>query len=272
MKNTPAAGSHQSSNHLRSHENAQQSNEAEQKKSRHKKILISICTLFLAALFGGAIYCESESEPTLKGFEPLRAIPAKACDDSDNCETNVILLKGQIVGDSISLLNEIKELVDKDYSYLCVDSPGGDNVAAEKLGREISRLGLNTCVAKKYVSLVSGEEYSSPICNSACPWLLLSGKNRLALTEHADIGFHASLGQIRFCQRTVYTYEAAREQKMYATLITDYGARHSVKPEYIAKHIELLKKSFSVGSGTLQDVSVNELYTRFAFFTEVRAK
>lgn len=143
---------------------------------------------------------------------------ARACNISESfCLNRVLLIRGRITNNTLATLSELYNQSDfQEPEAICFDSIGGDNHAAERLIYVIKGSEVKTCLAEKYIlsdaTLIEGVK-----CNSACPFIFLSGNKRLALGSEFDVGIHHSGFTFNFCFFKCYFNVGGEEFEQYFT-------------------------------------------------------
>lgn len=110
------------------------------------------------------------------------------------------------VNDSKSTEFSLFKTAHPDIKMMCFHSPGGSTRAAKALSGEMQKSSFNTCMAEEYYYYPPVLDYKRPLqvageltpvkfkteakCGSACPFLLASGDQRLAIGEEFSIGIH----------------------------------------------------------------------------------
>lgn len=138
--------------------------------------------------------CATKGEA--KSTEPMKIDVLQVCSEQGVCNKKVFLLSGRIYQDQKG--NTIQNLEraaanSPDVKTICLNSIGGDNGAARDISWKISDLGLDTCLATKFLNL-DGLPYQakSITCQSSCTWMMLAGKNRELYSSDIFVGFHGS--------------------------------------------------------------------------------
>lgn len=140
-----------------------------------------------------------QSEKVSVGNEIIsldKAIIAKACtEDGKTCIDDVLLLSGYI---DEGMIKKIKSLANEhQVNTICFATRGGSKDAAIQIGEWINKTHKNTCMAEKYFTAVD-LTLTSPLCASACPYILAMGVERTALGSHFKIGIHSSGSTLDF--------------------------------------------------------------------------
>lgn len=239
-------------------------------KSPSEKRWIVVGAVFFIFLFASVGYCKLRDEPTLPNYEKLKVHAGYVCDDVGGCDTKVILLKGQIVPSSISVIEEIQRAKTAGATIVCIDSPGGDGEASRSIADAIHSNELDTCVAKKYLDSEKNLLSSNAECNSACPWIVISGAQRVAFSSAAAVGFHASTAYCRLCGVTIFAFRDDSEKSKFSSNIAKRNQSLKVSKNVSDAHQKLLEKSDSFGNGPTKNIPISELKNRYSFITELR--
>ena len=112
---------------------------------------------------------------------------ADACNShGEDCIKDVLLIRGTI---TVSTLFDLNQMFERHTTTtVCLDSPGGSGVIAWFISHWIAAKNLNTCMAASYRLLDFPVKLSKAACFSACPFVLASGQQRIAVGyEHGDI-------------------------------------------------------------------------------------
>lgn len=130
-------------------------------------------------------------------IELNKAVIADACEkDRINCLENVLLIQGLIDEGTISSIKKLASL--NDVETICFRSRGGYNDKAQMLMSYIKDNDINTCLAEEYYIEGKGS-ISGTYCKSACPLILLMGKERFHIGNEITIGIHHSGKVLDFC-------------------------------------------------------------------------
>ncbi|MCY9803451.1 hypothetical protein OTK51_08385 [Vibrio scophthalmi] len=175
---------------------------------------------------------------------PMSFQLAKACTYNNNClEGYVVLGSGEITNTTHSRFKDMLEFVDKNeirLSAVCFDSPGGDNEDGGELGKSISIRGLNTCLADKYYdtdgNLIpkatkfesdSGLRVTS--CISMCPFVYMSGQERIMVGQSPITAFHSSKSTMLMCGCEFDSWDTVGDsnmKKQFADLLGKYSSNN----------------------------------------------
>ena len=123
---------------------------------------------------------------------------------ADACTTNkqycikeVLLIRGLI---RYSTYFDLKQLFEHHpVTTICVDSPGGSAVATWFISRWIADHDLDTCMAENYLLHDFPIKITNAHCYSACPFVLASGQERLAIGRVETIGVHQGRAELSMC-------------------------------------------------------------------------
>jgi hypothetical protein len=208
----------------------------------------------------------SSSETISVKNEPVtldKALIAKACTrDEKNCIDQVLLVSGDLDRGTISAIKQLKGS-SLQVDTVCFASRGGDKDVAIDIGEWIKKNHLNTCIAEKYLT-TDGITMNSPLCASACPYILAMGHKRTALGSNFRIGIHSSGTILNF---GLFTYRITALDYMglggYKPMLENSGDINS------AQHVELLEDSLATPFDELKYLTTAE-QKKYALFTENR--
>ena len=191
-----------------------------------------------------------------------KAVIARACThDGKTCIDDVLLVSGDLDEGSIGAIKQLDGNLQVDT--VCFASRGGDKNAAIKIGQWIKSKHLNTCIAEKYLT-TDGVTMSSPLCASACPYILAMGHKRTALGRDFKIGIHNSGTNLNF---GLFTYKANSFEFMalrgYQPMLRESGDPSS------AQHLEMLYDSLATPFYELKYLTPTE-QKKYVLFTENR--
>lgn len=121
----------------------------------------------------------------------------KACDQNQKNCIDAFIYRGAFTKRSDKkFAQRLQELVEQhpQTKIVCFDSPGGRVKEAAAIAKEIKRRKFDTCVAD--MTIVDSDSNDTKIkytdqCQSACPLVILSGINRIAVGQHFKIGLHS---------------------------------------------------------------------------------
>ncbi|HFQ5376546.1 TPA: hypothetical protein ACGUM3_004476 [Vibrio vulnificus] len=207
---------------------------------------------------------------------PMSFQLAKACTYNNNClEGYIVLGSGEITNTTHSRFKEILEIVDKNeirLSTVCFDSPGGDNEDGGELGKSISILGLNTCLADKYYDIDgnlipkatkfesdSGSRVTT--CISMCPFVYMSGKERILVGKSPITAFHSSRSTMLMCGCEWDSWDTAGDsnmKKQFADLLGKYS-RNNPERIPLTNDEEIVDRTFKIPTAKLAAASKETL-------------
>ncbi len=121
--------------------------------------------------------------------------------DIDNATCKAAIILAGSIGEGMFEAFENFLLENKEHPNLvCFMSNGGELNGAEKIANKIRGEGLDTCMSDRIK--VTGKDLSSKIasnCESACPFVLLAGSNRVAIGSDFKITVHHPGSTTSFC-------------------------------------------------------------------------
>lgn len=172
-------------------------------------IAISLFFLFVMGV-SFHFYCVKKVGHNTKQTTQSREIPkatlSRVCKfkgsefqvDTSSCK-DAILIFGFIDNGTIKSFDELYPNVKNRINDVCFLSRGGGTQAALELAKKIERYQLNTCVGE-HVSIWIDEEWeiwktktgnpATVYCKSVCPFILMAGKERVAIGERFEIKVH----------------------------------------------------------------------------------
>ncbi|MGR5347338.1 hypothetical protein [Vibrio mediterranei] len=152
--------------------------------------------MFAAIIYGLSSRIEEAKNPPED--ETSSFVTANACNrDLSQCIPNVLVLQSAFSDKTPDIFEEVL-LAKPDTQYVCFDSPGGNAVGAAKMAEIIKNHNLNTCVAEQYYFDDGTRNFADPIsksathCASACPFVLMAGKEVTMVGDVPFVGFHAA--------------------------------------------------------------------------------
>jgi hypothetical protein len=116
-----------------------------------------------------------------------------------NSCVDAILVYGEIDDGTISSFDKLYPDVKDHIDTVCFLSWGGGTQAALKLAKRIKYYELNTCIGEHISIHIDGEwktwqaksdNPALPYCKSICPFIMLAGKERIAIGEQFEIRVH----------------------------------------------------------------------------------
>lgn len=199
-------------------------------------------------------------------YPRMSVVTAWACAE-DKCDDKVLLLHGEVKGISadwvrLRLWRELK--LNPDIKTVCISSRGGVSSEAMRIADNIYTHQRNTCLAKKYNLDSNGFKSISGICQSACTWMLLAGKERILYDGKVLMGFHGA--------RSKMGGRADEELKMFNRKIAFYThLRPKAEPE-AWKLAGLTWWAFHQGStAKTTNCTAHEVNKKYPYFTDVRS-
>jgi hypothetical protein len=144
-----------------------------------------------------------------------KAVIADACEkDKINCLKDILLIQGEIDQGTISSIKKIDSL--NKIETICFRSGGGNNQVAQELMSFIKVNDINTCLAEEYYFKDLGS-IGGTYCKSACPLILLMGKERFHVGSEIEIGIHHSGNTFNFCFTCFYMDNGGEDFEPYFT-------------------------------------------------------
>lgn len=172
-----------------------------------------------------------------------------ACDKTKSkCLKDVVLIHGKIDKSTVSSFYNLYSV--RKVKTVCFHSEGGLNNYAQELMAFIKDKEINTCLAERYHFKDKGV-LSNVYCDSACPFVLLMGKERYQIGSDFEIGIHNSGIKLDFCIHCLYINIDASE---YRELLTN------------DKHIKLYDRSIETPFSGVESIPAN-LWTSYDIFT-----
>lgn len=239
-----------------------------QKSSLRKRLLpwvVSAVALFLVI---GTAMCQYNAKP-ISGTERLRFLIAHPCPSgSGKCDLPTVLLAdGQFMRSSAEeVISDFGAVLKANPTVktVCFNSPGGDGKASRALGMAIAEKHLDTCFASRY-QLMDGSFTGRAICNSACVWTLLAGKERVAMSNDVQVGIHSSRHTVCMFGCTAPLFEDPSEKREFKAALQSFATlREGLLPSGQA---ELLEASYQIRANCIHYVALGEL-NRLQYFSK----
>ncbi len=150
-----------------------------------------------------------------------KVFKGKACDyDSQvitsSCQ-NAVILDGTIGFEMYEDLKSAIENKQMPNQLICLRSPGGVIEGAEKIAELIRSQQINTCLSdyveydavyeksSKSFKPITKQSHNAIDCTSACPFILIAGKNRTALGDNFTVKLHHPGTATFTCAGTIYS-------------------------------------------------------------------
>ncbi|WP_439821520.1 hypothetical protein ACSPX5_09330 [Pseudomonas sp. HLG18] len=225
------------------------------------KVLILFMSVWLVCTGGPKawhwLFPNDTVEVADKSMVIKKAMIGEACNkESTDCKKNVLIIIGAIDDGTAKAIDHLAETAT--FDTVCFSSPGGSAGIAQDIGNWIKSRHFNTCMAERY-KLEGGIGISNVQCLSACPYLLLMGKTRVALGSDFSIGVHRSGVTFDLCVCHFKVNE-------FWPYVSTWGYRdmlgHSDQPEI---HQSLLSFSLDVDSTDIHNLTQAEL-KKYAVF------
>ncbi|WP_413483699.1 hypothetical protein [Shewanella baltica] len=179
-------------------------------------ILLVACT-FIPTLYKFLGFSDMKEYKDKNGnpIELGKAAIVDACEkEKINCLKDVLLIQGEIDQGTLSSIKKLNSL-DK-IETMCFRSVGGNNQIAQKLMSFIKEYDINTCLAEEYYFKERGS-IGGTYCYSACPLILLMGKERFHVGNEIEIGIHHSGKVFDFCFTCFYMDNGGEDFEPYFT-------------------------------------------------------
>jgi hypothetical protein len=249
------------------------------------KLAILAYLLFILLIVGFK-YLPKEQQDTIHNFcrnftpAPFQSISSsmfigKACDadpqvQSATCK-NAVILDGNITKE---MYEDLKSAITREQlptKLICLRSHGGVTQAAEAISDLIRRHQLDTCLSdyveydQAYSNIttnfaaITKQTHSDVMCDSACPFILISGKNRMALGDNFKLRLHSGSSPKYLCLTTIY--ESANMDKGNPLL----DVVNKSPAEQQAKHQMLYQRSLLTDFKKLDEVSHDD-FDKYAIF------
>ncbi|MCE0782288.1 MULTISPECIES: hypothetical protein [Pseudomonas] len=200
-------------------------------------------------------------------FYPRPSVtPAWVC-SKGKCDDKILLVHGEIAGiASIWVRFRLGRELDKDPSIrtVCIASSGGSSSEAMIIADNISKRGLNTCLASRYRLDAQGHKFAAGECESACTWMVLAGRERILYDGDLVMGFHGA--------RKKTGGRADDEVEMFNERVASY-TRHRPHPDDEAWQLAgLTWWAFHQGfTEVTTKCTASEVNSKYPYFTDVRS-
>lgn len=127
-------------------------------------------------------------------WDPMDVTIAQACGETQ-CYQSVLLLTGEVKSDSAWVTK--RRITQKISSHpeidtICIASNGGVVSEAMDIADSIYDRGFNTCLASSYVLASDSQKRVDGLCQSACVWMVMAGKQRISFDDKLKLGFHGA--------------------------------------------------------------------------------
>lgn len=204
----------------------------------------------------------------ISGIYPsMTADTAWAC-AGNSCHEKVLLLHGEVVWISSAWVQyRLAQVIEQnpDIKTVCISSQGGTTAEAMEIADNIYDQSYNTCLASGYNLNAEGTRFVKGLCQSACIWMVLAGRERILYDGKLMMGFHAaskSTGGI-----------AKGELLMFNDKVRNYTQLRP-EPEKEAWELEgLTWWAFQQGATRkTTDCTASEVSSKYPYFTDLRGK
>ncbi len=251
-------------------------------------IKLAILAYLLLILFiVGFKYLPKEQQDTIHNFcrnlspAPFQTTSSsmfigKACDADPRVQNaickNAVILDGNITK---QMYEDLKSAITRDQlpnKLICLRSRGGVTQAAEAISDLIRTHQLDTCLSdyveydQAYSSIannfaaITKQTHSDVMCDSACPFILISGKNRIALGDSFKLRLHSSSSPKYLCVTTIYESSNLDKGNPLLDIVNKSPA------EQQAKHQMLYQRSLLTNLKKLDEVSHDD-FEKYAILT-----
>ncbi len=196
----------------------------------------------------------------------MGVVSAWACTES-KCDQKVLLLHGEVDGLSLDwvryrIRQELKK--DPDVKTVCIASPGGTSSMAMQIADIIYEHAFDTCLAYKYKPDSEGAKDIPGLCQSACIWMILAGRERILYDKNLVMGFHAA--------RNKTGGRADKDLDMYNEKLAFYTHLRPKAESEAWKLAGLTWWAFHQGATSeTKDCTANEVNRKYPYFTEDRS-
>lgn len=195
-----------------------------------------------------------------------KAVVARACNTNEtHCLDDVLLVLGEFdEGTRESINRLLKERSGKPFKTVCLHSRGGDMRFAADIGEWIKNHDFDTCLADRYL-LADGLTLINTECDSACPWVLLAGLNRIQFGESFSIEVHHPGGTLSvcFCEMKINSYADWEHLDLVEDML-------NYKPSKdLEDHLKLFERSQETHHSESDLIEVAE-WEKYSIFTDKR--
>jgi hypothetical protein len=179
-------------------------------------ILLVACTI-IPTLYKSFGFSDTKQYKDKNGnpIELGKAVIVDACEkEKINCLKDVLLIQGEINQGTISSIKKLNSL--NKIETICFRSGGGNIQVAQILMSFIKENDVSTCLAEEYYFKDLGS-IDGTYCKSACPFILLMGKERFHVGNKIEIGIHHSGNAFDFCFTCFYIDNEGEDFEPYFT-------------------------------------------------------
>lgn len=200
-------------------------------------------------------------------YPSMNVDTAWAC-AGNSCHEKVLLLHGEVVWISSAWVQyRLAQAIEQnpDIKTVCISSNGGTTAEAMGIADYIYDHSFSTCLASRYNLNAEGTRFVRGLCQSACIWMVLAGRERILYDDKLMMGFHAAsknTGGI-----------AKGDLPMFNDRVRHY-TRLRPEPEKEAWELAgLTWWAFQQGATRkTTDCTASELSSKYPYFTDVRVK
>lgn len=222
-----------------------------------RKVSLGFCVVVLFGLVAIFLWC----------FYPRISVDVASVCVKDKCNEKVFLLNGEVTEVSwpwVWLGLELQLSRHPEIKTVCIASQGGVSSDAMFIADNIYAHGFNTCLASKYRLDGGDRKYISGLCQSACIWMMLAGRERILFDDGLLLGFHAA--------RNKTGGRADDEVKMFNGRIDKYTHLRSEAALEAWKLTGLTWWAFHQGAEPrTKDCTAHEVQTKYPYFTDIRS-
>lgn len=198
-------------------------------------------------------------------YPRMSVVSAWAC-AGNQCDQKVLLLHGEVKGISSDWVRyrigaELRK--HPDIKIVCISSQGGSSAQAMEIADIIYGHAFNTCLASKYKP-DDGAEDIPGLCQSACIWMILAGRERILYDKYLVMGFHAARNQTGG--------RADKDLDMYNERVAIYTQLRPKAESEAWKLAGLTWWAFHQGATSeTKDCTANEVNRKYPYFTDDRS-
>ncbi|MFG0669451.1 hypothetical protein ACF8E6_02665 [Pseudomonas sp. xss_1] len=185
----------------------------------------------------------------------------------DKCDEKVFLIHGEVKGPSVSwvwLRLEQKLSKNPDVKTVCIASQGGVSADAMEIADNINAHGFDTCLASKYVIDNDSRDVVDGVCQSACIWMVLAGKERILYDDKLEMGFHAA--------RNIFGERADDDLDLFNDKVQFFTRHRKMAGVEYWRLAGLTWWAFHQGATSkTTDCTAHEVQSKYPYFTDIRS-